>query len=60
MDGDGDLDAHGNGDAASDADGDSDGDGRTNGQEILSDCSAPGDAVSAAEAATWSAIKALF
>ena len=39
---------------------DSDGDGRTNGQEILSDCSAPGDAVSASEAATWSAIKALF
>jgi cytochrome c553 len=39
---------------------DSDGDGRTNGQEILDDCSAPGDAVSATESVTWSFIKALF
>jgi hypothetical protein len=39
---------------------DSDGDGRTNGQEILSDCSAPGDAVSAPATITWSSIKSLF
>lgn len=39
---------------------DSDGDGRTNGEEILNDCSLPGDAVSPADTDTWGGIKALF
>ena len=39
---------------------DSDGDGRTNGEEILLDCSLPGDAVSPIEVETWSTIKTLF
>jgi hypothetical protein len=39
---------------------DSDGDGRTNGEEILNDCTAPGDETSPVDAATWSALKALF
>ena len=39
---------------------DSDGDGRTNIEEIGTDCTAPGDAVSPVEAATWTTIKTLF
>ena len=39
---------------------DSDNDGRTNDEEITIDCSAPGDATSAGDGATWSAVKALF
>ncbi len=40
---------------------DSDGDGRTNGEEILTDCTLPGDIASVpADGATWSAIKALY
>ena len=40
---------------------DSDGDGRTNGQEILLDCTLPGDAGSVpVSVSTWSHIKALF
>jgi len=39
---------------------DSDGDGRTNGEEILIDCTFPGDAVSPADTDTWGNIKALF
>ena len=39
---------------------DSDGDGRTNGEEILNDCTLPGDAVSPAETDTWGSIKVLF
>ncbi len=40
---------------------DSDGDGRTNGEEILLDCTFPGDVTSVpVEAETWSGVKALF
>lgn len=39
---------------------DSDGDGRTNGEEILIDCTFPGDMVSPADTDTWGSIKALF
>jgi hypothetical protein len=40
---------------------DSDGDGRTNGQEILLDCTLPGDFASVpAESRSWSAVKALY
>ena len=40
---------------------DSDLDGRTNGEEILLDCKAPGDPASVpVDQATWSALKALF
>lgn len=40
---------------------DSDGDGRTNGQEILEDCTLPGDAGSVSvELDTWGAIKVLY
>lgn len=40
---------------------DSDGDERTNGQEILLDCTLPGDVTSVpVKVETWSAIKALF
>lgn len=54
-----DLAAAGNDFAAIEA-ADSDGDGRTNGQEINEDCSAPGDAASPVEPATWASIKSLF
>ena len=40
---------------------DSDGDGRTNLQEILDDCTLPGDNLSVpADQDTWTAVKALF
>jgi hypothetical protein len=39
---------------------DSDSDGRTNGEEILNDCSLPGDATSATTTRTWSLIKSLY
>ena len=39
---------------------DSDGDGRTNGEEILIDCTLPGDVLSPAEFFTWSHIKTLY
>jgi len=40
---------------------DSDGDGRTNGEEILLDCTLPGDDTSTpAYASTWGGIKALY
>ncbi len=40
---------------------DSDGDGKTNGQEILTDCTMPGDATSVPVTTdTWGDIKALF
>ncbi|MCP4573586.1 MAG: hypothetical protein GY838_14605 [bacterium] len=40
---------------------DSDGDGRNNGQEILLDCTLPGNALSVPEEnPTWSAVKALY
>jgi hypothetical protein len=39
---------------------DSDGDGRTNDEEILEDCTLPGDATSAAQPMTWSLIKTLY
>lgn len=40
---------------------DSDGDQRTNGEEILLDCTLPGDTLSVPEEnPTWSAVKALF
>ncbi len=40
---------------------DSDGDGRTNGQEILEDCTLPGDSDSVpVEYDSWGAIKVLF
>jgi hypothetical protein len=39
---------------------DSDGDGRTNGQEILTDCTFPGDMASADEPWMWGTIKALY
>ncbi len=39
---------------------DSDGDGRTNGEEILIDCSLPGDAISPADLNSWGNIKSLF
>jgi hypothetical protein len=39
---------------------DSDGDGRTNGEEILIDCSLPGDAVSPVDQDSWGGIKVLF
>ena len=39
---------------------DSDGDGRTNGEEILLDCSLPGDSISPADLDSWSNIKVLF
>lgn len=43
---------------------DSDGDGYTNGQEIVIDCTFPGDAAShgavANEASTWTQVKALY
>ena len=41
-------------------DDDSDGDGRTNIEEIGHDCTAPGDAVSPVDSATWTMIKTLF
>lgn len=39
---------------------DSDGDGRTNGQEILTDCTFPGDLASDNEPWMWGTIKALY
>lgn len=39
---------------------DSDGDGRTNAEEILVDCTFPGDSTSPTEIDTWGRIKALF
>jgi hypothetical protein len=39
---------------------DSDGDGRTNGEEILIDCTLPGDAISPADLNIWGNIKALY
>lgn len=39
---------------------DSDGDGRTNGEEILIDCTMPGDAASPVDPSTWGSIKVLF
>ena len=39
---------------------DSDGDGRTNGEEIMIDCSLPGDATSPTAMTTWSRIRALY
>ncbi len=39
---------------------DSDSDGRTNGEEILNDCTLPGDATSATTTRTWSLIKSLY
>ena len=39
---------------------DSDDDGRTNGDEIYSDCTLPGDAASPTETASWSLIKTLY
>jgi hypothetical protein len=39
---------------------DSDGDGRTNGEEILIDCSLPGDAISPVDLNSWGHIKTLF
>ena len=39
---------------------DSDGDGRTNGEEILIDCTLPGDAISPAQVFTWTRIKTLY
>jgi len=39
---------------------DSDGDGRTNGEEILIDCTLPGDAISPADLNSWGNIKALY
>ena len=39
---------------------DSDGDGRTNVQEILTDCTLPGDNMSPTDGSTWGAIKSLF
>jgi len=39
---------------------DSDGDGRTNLQEIMLDCTLPGDAAAPVDDATWSNIKTLF
>ncbi|MBK8167424.1 MAG: hypothetical protein IPK64_15885 [bacterium] len=38
---------------------DSDGDGRTNGQEILNDCTFPADAASPEETWSWGTIKAI-
>lgn len=39
---------------------DSDGDGRTNREEIMDDCSLPGDATSPTGTTTWSRIRALY
>lgn len=39
---------------------DSDGDGRTNGQEILQDCTFPGDLTSPTETPSWGALKAVY
>lgn len=39
---------------------DSDGDGRTNGEEILIDCSLPGDAASPVDLDSWGSVKVLF
>ena len=39
---------------------DSDGDGRTNGEEILNDCTFPGDSTSPVEVDSWGSIKTLF
>jgi len=39
---------------------DSDGDGRTNREEIMDDCSLPGDATSPIGTTTWSRIRALY
>ncbi|MFO7652846.1 MAG: hypothetical protein R6X25_03385 [Candidatus Krumholzibacteriia bacterium] len=39
---------------------DSDFDGRTNGEEILQDCTLPGDTTSPADLQTWTHVKALF
>jgi|GEM_PF-6532709 len=39
---------------------DSDGDGRTNGEEIMIDCTLPGDAASPVDLNSWGNIKVLF
>ncbi len=39
---------------------DSDGDGRTNGQEILQDCTLPGDLTSPTETYVWGALKSIY
>lgn len=39
---------------------DSDGDGRTNGQEILQDCTLPGDLASPTATLVWGALKAIY
>lgn len=39
---------------------DSDGDGRTNGEEILIDCTLPGDSVSPTDSSSFGHIKVLF
>jgi mono/diheme cytochrome c family protein len=39
---------------------DSDGDGRTNGQEILQDCTLPGDLTSPTETFVWGALKSIY
>jgi hypothetical protein len=39
---------------------DSDGDGRTNGEEIYTDCTLPGDGTSPTERTSWSRILALY
>jgi len=39
---------------------DSDGDGRSNREEIVDDCTLPGDATSPFEAASWSQVRALY
>jgi hypothetical protein len=39
---------------------DSDGDGRTNGEEILIDCTLPGDSISPLEVNSFGSIKVLF
>lgn len=39
---------------------DSDGDGRTNVQEILTDCTNPGDATSPTDEATWGTLKSIY
>ena len=52
--------ANANNDFASIEGDDSDGDGRTNGEEILIDCTLPGDAASPVDPSTWGNIKVLF
>jgi hypothetical protein len=52
--------ADNNRDFAAIANFDSDGDGRTNNEEILNDCTLPGDQASPVDVDTWGSIKALF